>query len=106
VDEVKRAVDRAFARALVVPVVLLTVAAVVLCFLVPGPRAAAQAPKDDVAWEEVSGPRGVAVWRSRTPGGWLVVQSPGNNACVAAYVPDPDHGWGRARPDLPEAQPR
>jgi hypothetical protein len=73
------------------------------------PRAAAQAPaapRDDVAWEEVSGPRDVAVWRSRTPGGWLVVQAPGGKASVAVYVPDPDHGWGRARPDLPEAQPR
>lgn len=68
--------------------------------------AAADGPKVDVGWEVVSGPNQRATWRSRTPGGWLVVVAPGSGDSTAAFVPDPDHGWGRVRPDLPEAQPR
>lgn len=51
-------------------------------------------PATHPAWECSAGPYEPTIYRTRTPGGWLV--SDGTGVC---YVPDPDRAWLRPAPE-------
>lgn len=61
------------------------------------------------AWELIDGPPNFngfgaklgsdRVWRSRTPGGWLVLYR-AERPCLV-HIPDPGHAWSQAAPEAP-----
>lgn len=68
-----------------------------------GPAVPTEAACVAVQWEEMSRStdmRGyyATVLRARTPGGWLVVLSPGANGTSGVYVPDERHEWAVVAP--------
>jgi hypothetical protein len=43
-------------------------------------------------WEQIESARG-HVFRSKVPGGWLVILEYGSSSPSIVFYPDPDHAW-------------